>query len=134
MFCTNCGKKLENKMKYCPDCGCQLIIENEKMTVTENSSSVIKCESDNFSGITKKDKVNKKANKKINKKGVLYALLAISVLLILPNLSLSETEKDNDRTVVQNNVKDDFLCEPTIAPTNTPVLEVKELSGSSVKL
>ena len=63
MFCTNCGKKLEEKVKYCPECGIQLMFEEEKdameiinetlageikcpekMTMNEGSTPIIQCE------------------------------------------------------------------------------------------
>lgn len=144
MFCTNCGKKLEEKAKYCPECGIQLMFEEEKdameiinetlageikcpekMTMNEESTPIIQCEYSNFSGVTKKE--NRKKKKKKDKKSLLYALLAIGIILVIPHLGSSETEENSDKTVIQNYGDNDFSDRPTTTATNTPAPAAKEV-------
>ena len=75
MFCVNCGNKLEEQWKVCPQCGTEVIREKEDIVVEEPQKQVcekcgnelqddwVKCP---FCGYTKEGDIQQSAEKNGN--------------------------------------------------------------------
>jgi len=88
MFCFNCGKNVEGEMKFCPNCGIQLVvsevkeeIENtEEMSDDKNSSSIIRCEYTDFSST--KENIKQKGKEKWRSLNFFDKVMVIAVSII----------------------------------------------------
>lgn len=103
MFCTKCGKQLNDDMTFCPYCGCKTINNVEHQTAPQQMANNAACTTAPSQTVNNK---YPKAENKGTKRKVLVCALALSIivaagvfLFLNRNLDLSKFDKTNENAI-----------------------------------
>lgn len=72
MYCKNCGRQIDDNLKFCPECGANVSGNNNEAQRASSGMTCPKCGSSNIS--IQIEQVSSKTKTKTKKKGCLFKL------------------------------------------------------------